>query len=58
MKPQYVVSEPYQVGKVIINKIRKLVSVYAKHGYVIIARYGVNKTTLKKILNAYIKSHT
>lgn len=38
-------------------ELDRICSIVRKGDWAIIARYGVNKTTLKKILNAYIRKH-
>lgn len=40
------------------EKTKSLTSLYVKAGYIIIARYGVNKKTLKKLLNAYFQKYS
>lgn len=55
MKPRYKI---LLVKDNTFDKLKGLVSMCYKGDYVIIARYGVNKTTLKKILNAYLKRNS
>ena len=38
----------------LIKKLKGIVSYYVEAGYIIIARYNVNKTTLKKILKKHL----
>ena len=47
----YTIEDAEEIGK----GVRKCVSFYSAKGYIIMARYGVNKNTLKKLLLAWIK---
>jgi len=50
-KPKYIIFDTSpNNAKVLILANRGFISSYSHNGKIIVARYGVNKTTLKKIL--------
>ena len=48
-------SNSYDFDK-LFKALKGLVSMYVSGGYVIIARYGVNKTTIRKILKKHLST--
>ncbi len=53
MKPVYVTGYDFDEG--IALGRAKIISAVTINRYTIVARYGVNKTTLRKILKAFLK---